>query len=1279
NLDDGAIQVDVTSVFGAGGVDFFGSSYTDVWINSNGLITFDSANTSYQPSGIGGLNQPAIAPFWSDIDITKGGDIYWDLDPGAGALTVTWLDVRPYDSNNSSTNSFQMVLTDTGDGNFSVEFIYEDIDWAYGGTGSGGGPATAGVTDGGSNDYEVDGSGDGSAVLDWDNEDFDGAGGDEAGVFSVSIVGGVVSSTVEGTEGADVFGLGISDIFGNAVTTGDDVINVAGGDDLVDGAGGDDTILGGSGNDTILSGSWGGGSFTPVYSEQTGASDSFFGSNGNSGFTCTTTSNGPLSTASFGSISGYYLGQSNDTFETHTHTFSQEIAGAQILFNDAQSNEVVSLVLDGQFVNLNTAISEGWVTFDGNGQYLINGSGQITSGSNAASTVVGTLTIDASFTSAQLNYQSNSSGDGVHYEFYVDTNPVAAGSDDDLLDGGADADTFLLDDNFGNDTIVGGETGTDTDIIDASDLADALSFALSGTGEGTFSIGTDTVTFSEIEGFELTDQADSVDASADAGGLSIDAGAGDDTVIGGSGDDTIIGGLGADSLLGGDGADTFVIADGFGADTIQGGEGGTDVDEIDLSALSSGISVAFVDGGAGTIALGGDTIQFSEIESFTLTEQGDVFTATNNDHGVTVDGGSGSDTITGARGDHTLFGGDGDDAIYGGNGQSSIDGGSGNDTVYANFYSVTAKPNSYSGGSGTDTLMIAGTAVGSVAYNINLQTGIDTYNNSYSGFEHIVFGTGNDTVLGDAGDNLFEGGDGSDSLMGALGSDTLIGGEGNDFLSGGEGDDFLKSGQGQDTLDGGDGADTLMNAAGDDSLVGGAGDDLIVATQGSDTLEGGAGQDTLMGGVDGDSLDGGADNDLLLGDLAGVRFNETGNDGIGIATNIADFPTTQLSFELTFSSTADPTGTAALGSYVADSGGASLNLYTQSGSLMIEIGGNVVNTGISTASLFDGNVQTLALTWDSASGALEVYDNGSSAYTGTVAAGASFDQGGTFVLGQYQLNEGSYVVGAEFDGTIYGARIYNDIRTPSEILDSTQGPVADTSDSNLVSNWVADPEFAGFNDLSDNAYTMAMLGDVSLAWSEGADTLIGGSGEDTLYGGGGADSVDGGSGQDSILGGDGDDTIDGGGNTDTIFGGAGDDLIADTGGGASDDTIYGEAGNDTISGGVREDYLDGGDDADTFLIEDGPGNDTLMGGQGNDTLMNSDGDDSLDGGDGDDSIVATGGEDTLRGGAGDDTMDGGADADTFIIEDGFGNDVITGGETTTDVEDQDFDTIDLSA
>jgi len=118
-------------------------------------------------------------------------------------------------------------------------------------------------------------------------------------------------------------------------------------------------------------------------------------------------------------------------------------------------------------------------------------------------------------------------------------------------------------------------------------------------------------------------------------------------------------------------------------------------------------------------------------------------------------------------------------------------------------------------------------------------------------------------------------------------------------------------------------------------------------------------------------------------------------------------------------------------------------------------------------------------------------------------------------------------------------------------------------------------------------------------------------------------------------------------------------------------------GNDTLEGGEGDDLIDGGA-GDDFLTT-GLGQDTLLGRSGNDTLMNSDGDDSLDGGAGDDSIVATGDEDTLRGGTGADTMEGGADADTFIIEDNFGNDVITGGEGTTDPTDVDFDTVDLSA
>lgn len=92
--DDSAVQIDVTSVFGASGINYFGTDYANIWVNSNGLITFDAHNTSYNPSGIAGLSDPAIAPFWTDIDIEKGGDIYWDVDTTNGTITITWLDVR---------------------------------------------------------------------------------------------------------------------------------------------------------------------------------------------------------------------------------------------------------------------------------------------------------------------------------------------------------------------------------------------------------------------------------------------------------------------------------------------------------------------------------------------------------------------------------------------------------------------------------------------------------------------------------------------------------------------------------------------------------------------------------------------------------------------------------------------------------------------------------------------------------------------------------------------------------------------------------------------------------------------------------------------------------------------------------------------------------------------------------------------------------------------------------------------------------------------------------
>ncbi len=748
-----------------------------------------------------------------------------------------------------------------------------------------------------------------------------------------------------------------------------------------------------------------------------------------------------------------------------------------------------------------------------------------------------------------------------------------------------------------------------------------------GTVDGTG--GDDNFSVS-ILGLDLDVDGDAVTSGAD----SVLTGLGDDVVDAGDGADTIHGGDGSDTILGGAGDDQ-IHGDGI-SETPE--PVFTTINASNLSDTSSGfrVSARNVENGAlteasvdnidvrwGGFGAGGS---ISDTDSNVHEQTGfDLQSGLSEELIVDFDAPIDNASVTFA----TLYSGS-----YGEQAQWSV---YDNGTLVAQ---ATFTESGFNSGSGTIDLSGLGQFDQIILRGLPQTDGSDgsdffiteitfenpilasEFNDSLSGGDGVdeIFGgigsdtisgdAGDDTILGEDGDDQIDGGVGNDTVLGGAGSDVITGGTGSDLLDGGDGDDFLKTGDGQDTAIGGEGNDTLMNAAGDDSLVGGTGDDLIVATQGQDTLEGGEGNDTLMGGTDGDSLDGGDDNDLLLGDLAGVTFNETGNDGVALASNITDFPATQLTVEITFASD-NLTDLPTLFSYATAGEDDTFRINEQSGTLRVEINGVNYNTTVPSSSLFDGNMHTLAVTWDSSTGAIEVFVDGASAHSGVLQAGETLVQGGTVALAQDQdVVGGGFASNQSLDGTIYGVRLYDDVRTPSEILDTTFAPVADTSDPNLVANWVADPEGASFTDQSANGYPMATSGDVQSGWSSGNDTLLGGSGDDTIYGGGG------------------------------------------------------------------DDFIEGGDGNDVLMT--GLGNDTLMGGAGNDTLKNSDGDDSLDGGAGNDSIVATGGEDTLRGGTGDDTMEGGADADTFIIEDGFGNDSITGGEGTTDSSDRDYDTIDLS-
>jgi hypothetical protein len=144
NDDDSTGFIDITSVF-ENGINFFGTNYRDFYINNNGNITFNESLNEYTPFAItGDTGIPIIAPFFADVDtfgasITASAEgnstgsnlVYWDLNPAANTVIITWDDVGVYPEG-QVPNAFQLILKDLGAKNFQIEFRYEEIQWTVG-------------------------------------------------------------------------------------------------------------------------------------------------------------------------------------------------------------------------------------------------------------------------------------------------------------------------------------------------------------------------------------------------------------------------------------------------------------------------------------------------------------------------------------------------------------------------------------------------------------------------------------------------------------------------------------------------------------------------------------------------------------------------------------------------------------------------------------------------------------------------------------------------------------------------------------------------------------------------------------------------------------------------------------------------------------------------------------------------------------------------------------------------------------------------------------------
>ncbi len=282
-------------------------------------------------------------------------------------------------------------------------------------------------------------------------------------------------------------------------------------------------------------------------------------------------------------------------------------------------------------------------------------------------------------------------------------------ADDVVLD--ISAMSYLTTDTGGS-LVVGGEQG-------------GLNFySVTVNGDGTVTLAlTNTVADGPEGAAELLDSED-IDVAGgllvsasdnDSGVAIIDTGLTNPELAGVAGDDSLTGGAGADTIYAGEGSDTIALSDGFGSDLVFGGEDAdfSETDLLDASGVTlSGVNVVLSGDEAGTLTAGADSVTFSQIEAFNLTDMADLFDGSAASAPVIVSAGDGSDTLIGTAGDDTLSGQGGADTIEGGLGadlldgnrqDDSLSGGAGDDTLDGGLGNDTL-----TGGAGDDVFIISG-------------------------------------------------------------------------------------------------------------------------------------------------------------------------------------------------------------------------------------------------------------------------------------------------------------------------------------------------------------------------------------------------------------------------------------------------------------------------------------------------------------------------------------------------------------------------------------------
>ena len=182
---------------------------------------------------------------------------------------------------------------------------------------------------------------------------------------------------------------------------------------------------------------------------------------------------------------------------------------------------------------------------------------------------------------------------------------IIGGTGNDVMDGGAGSDRLVLDDNDGDDTLFGGESAGDLDVVDATAVSGNLTVNVTAAETGTISGAGLNGSFAQIERLELGSGNDTVNVANSGDILQLDGGSGIDRLV-----------VSGDAIQRGD-----VTVDDTAAGSFTPANGGAEISFGPSAALQlSDILATYRNG---TISISGSTplsgqiggVQFSNFET----------------------------------------------------------------------------------------------------------------------------------------------------------------------------------------------------------------------------------------------------------------------------------------------------------------------------------------------------------------------------------------------------------------------------------------------------------------------------------------------------------------------------------------------------------------------------------------------------------------------------------------------------------------------------------------